>query len=294
MLIIWLNQCQLSHLIYMSNKRTTIWIIDMTIKKSPRLTAHRTGQMAGSLNRATLLINAIARGSRKGSLLTELVARTELPRPTIHRVLDMLISIGWVERDETTARFNLGQDLAALGYSAITRHPLERIASLELSPLADEINQVIYLGVRSGLDMVCIGRYESQSQIMVGRGWVGMRGPLGMSPSCMGMFAKMPPSEIHEIVQANMSRYYRIEGFDELGFNSTLEESIENGYGTYDNILLDRTTSGFGVAVLDPSGYPIAAVATTYITGWLSEELKQSCLAKLQKAASLISIKYFH
>lgn len=278
----------------MSNKWTTIWIIDMTIKKNIRLKLDKTNQMAGSLNRATLLINAIARGSRKGSLLTELVAKTELPRPTIHRVLDMLICIGWVERDETTARFNLGQDLAALGYSAITRHSLERIASLELSPLADEINQVIYLGVRSGLDMVCIGRYESQSQIVVGRGWVGMRGPLGMSPSCMGMFAKMPSDEVLEIVRANMSRYHRIEGFDEFGFHKTLEESIKYGYGTYDNILLDRTTSGFGVAVLDPSGYPIAAVATTYITGWLSEEQKQNCLAKLKKATSSISTKYFY
>ena len=108
------------------------------------------------------------------------------------------------------------------------------------------------------------------------------------------MFAKMPLSEVNEIVQVNMSRYYRIEGFDELGFNKTLEESIKNGYGTYDNILLDRTTSGFGVAVTVPSGYPIAAVATTYITNWLSEKQKQNCLVRLQKVASSISMKYFH
>lgn len=263
------------------------------IKKNIRLNTDKTTQMAGSLNRATLLINAIARGSRKGSLLTELVARTELPRPTIHRVLDMLINIGWVERDEITARFNLGQDLAALGYSAIIRHPLERIAALELSPLADDINQVIYLNVRSGVDMVCIGRYEGQAQIMVGRGWVGMRGPFGMSPSCMAMLAHMPADEVKEIVQANMSRYHRIEGFDELGFHKTLEQSMNKGYGTYDNILLDRTTSGFGVAILAPTGYPIAAIATTYITNWLSEEQKNNCLTKLQQAATQISTHYF-
>jgi hypothetical protein len=34
----------------------------------------------GSLNRAILLLEAIAAGSRKGSSLTELVARTALPR----------------------------------------------------------------------------------------------------------------------------------------------------------------------------------------------------------------------
>lgn len=247
----------------------------------------------GSLNRAVLLITAIARGSRKGSALTELVARTGLPRPTIHRVLDMLMALGWVERDAQTARFNLGADLAALGYSAITRHPLERIASMQLSCLAEELRQVVYLGVRSGLDMVCIGRFESESQIQVGKGHVGMRGPLGMSPSCMAMFAHLPAAEVDDIVAANMSRYHRIEGFDEHGFRLTLAAAMRNGYGTYDNIVLDRSTSGFGMAILDRADYPIAAIGTTYITGWLDDAQKQACLAKLKQACVHISRQLF-
>lgn len=249
--------------------------------------------VAGSLNRAVILVNAIARGSRKGSLLTELVSRTGLPRATIHRVLNALVEIGWVERNEITSRYNLGQNLAALGYSAIIRHPLEHIASLELAPLAEELNQVVYLSIRSGLDMVCIGRYESQSQIIVGKGWVGMRGPLGMSPSCMGMFAKMPVEEVYEIIKTNLSRYYRIEGFDEKGFYETLEESLKRGYGTYNSILLDRTMSGLGVAIVSPTGYPIASIGTTYITDWLSEDLKRNCLEKMQSASLMISKAYF-
>lgn len=249
----------------------------------------KPSQAPGSLNRSWILLNAIALGSRKGSLLTELVTRTGLPRPTIHRILDMLIEIGWVIRDKETTRFNLGQDLATLGYSAILRNPIERIASTELSTLAEDLKQVVYLGVRSGLDMVCIGRYESQSQIMVGRGWVGLRGPLGMSPSCMGMFAHLPQEEVQQIIKANMTRYHRIEGFDESGFHRTLALALQNGYGTYDNIILDRTTSGFGVAILDLDSYPIATIGTTYITGWLSEEQKQTCLKKLQQASTRIS-----
>ena len=265
----------------------------MKVRKPDKSITTNPSQAAGSFNRAQILINAIARGSRKGSLLTELVTRTGLPRPTIHRILDMLIGIGWVERDETTSRFNLGLDLAALGYSAITRNPLERIASVELGTLSEELNQVIYLGVRSGLDMVCIGRYESQSQIVAGRGWVGMRGPLGMSPSCMAIFSKMPDHEVQEIVKANMPRYHRIEGFDEIGFHRTLKEAMRTGYGTYDNIVLDRTTSGLGVAILDTTGYPIASIGTTYITGWLSEDQKHACLEKLYKAATNISSVLF-
>lgn len=250
-------------------------------------------QKTGSLYRASILIEAIARGSRKGSLLTELVSKTQLPRGTIHRVLNTLICMGWIEKNEATSRFNLGQDLAALGYSAIIRNPLERIAALDLVPLAEELNQVLYLNVRSGLDMVCIGRYESQSQIIVGKGWVGMRGPLGMSPSCMGMFIKMPEDEVDDIIKANMSRYYRIEGFDERGFYESLNESKKNGYGTFNSIVLDKTMSGLGVAILSPKGYPVASIGTTFVTEWLTEDLKKITITKLQKVSSSISKAYF-
>lgn len=247
----------------------------------------------GSLNRSVLLLNAIALGSRKGSSLSELVARTALPRPTIHRVLDALMDIGWVVRNPETARFNLGSNLAALGYTAISRNPLERIATTELSQLANTIDQVVYLGIRSDFDMVCIGRYESQSQIQIGKGWLGMRGPLGMTPSCLAMLAHLPREEVEEIVSANLSRYHRIEGFDERGFRRTLEEAIRNGYSTYDDIILDRTTSGLGVAILDPAGYPIAGIGTTYLSGWLTEEQKMGRIRALKNTAEKIAIKLF-
>lgn len=246
-------------------------------------------QRTGSLNRAVKLLEVIAAGSRQGSALSELVAKTGLPRPTIHRVLDMLITHGWVIRDETTARFNLATGLAALGYSAICRNPIERIASTHLSQLAEQLNQAVYLGVRAGLDMVCIGRYESSAQVQVGRGWVGMRGPLGMTPSCLAIMAKLSSDEIEAIIENNLSRYHRIEGFDETGFRRALNATIHDGYSTYDGIILDRTTSAFGVAICDTSGYPIAAIATTYITGWLDETQQQHCLSLLQNTAKTIA-----
>ncbi len=248
---------------------------------------------AGSLNRSTILLRAIAQGSSKGSSLSELVAKTAIPRPTIHRVMNSLIAIGWVTRDVETSRFNLGLDLAALGYSAIARNPLELIASSVLSELAVQLNQVVYMNIRVGMDMVCLGRYESSSDIQVGRGFVSMRGPFGMSPGCMGMFSRMPENEVQEIVKANMSQYHRIQGFDELGFQKNLSESIKNGYGVYGDILLDRTTSGLGVGICDPSGYPIAGIGTTFITGWLDIKKQKKCVIQLKQAASIISKNIF-
>lgn len=243
---------------------------------------------AGSLPRAAIILSSIARGSRKGSLLTEIIAREALPRTTVVRSLDALIELGWVVKDQQSNRYNLGSNLAALGYSAIARNPLERIAETELGLLAEKLNQVVYLTVRAGLDMVCIGKYESRSQIQIGQGGVGLRGPFGMSQSCLGIMARMPATEVYEVIEANLSRYHRIEGFDETGFRESVKTALKNGFGTYDDIILDRTTSGIGVAIVDASGYPIAAIGTTFLTGWLSELQRQHCILELKKSAKII------
>lgn len=247
----------------------------------------------GSLPRAAVVLTSIARGSSKGSLLTELIKRERLPRTTIVRALQSLMELGWVVKDEDSGRYNLGPDLAALGYSAVVRNPLERIAHTELSLLAGKLNQLVYLSVRSGLDMVCIGRYESKSQIQIGTGGPGQRGPFGMTQCCTGIMARMPPAEVYDIVEANMARYHRVEGFDELGFRKTVAAALKDGYGTYDNIILDRTASGIGVAIVDHSGFPVAGIGTTFLSGWLSQPQWEYCLEQLQQTAARISQALF-
>jgi len=51
-----------------------------------------------------------------------------------------------------------------------------------------------------------------------------------MTQGCMGIMACLPEREVHEIIEANMSRYHRVEGFDERGFRKTVSEALKNGY----------------------------------------------------------------
>jgi DNA-binding IclR family transcriptional regulator len=248
---------------------------------------------AGSLHRARLLVTTIARGSRRGSLLTELVARTGLPRPTIHRVLDMLIDMGWVERDPVTLRFNLGRDLAALGYSAISRQPVERAAATELSALAEELDQVVFLNIRSGLDSVCIGRYDTRSQVRVGRGDVGLRTAFGVTQSCIAMMSRLPEQEVWDVVRINLSRFHRVERYDETRHRAAIEFALAHGYSAFDGMVLDRSTSGMGVPICDPGGYPVAGIGTTFISAWLDEAGRAACRARLEAAAVRIAQRLF-
>ena len=80
----------------------------------------------GSLKRASILLSAIASGPKKGSTLVEIVNCTGLPRPTIHRVMDMLITMEWVRRDKENGKYRLGTAIAKLSYCAMNDHVMDK------------------------------------------------------------------------------------------------------------------------------------------------------------------------
>lgn len=90
-----------------------------------------TESSTGSLKRAHILLSAIASGSNKGSTLVEIVKSTGLPRPTIHRVIGMLISMEWIGRNKEDGRYRLGAAIAKLGHCAMSYHVTEKLISEE-------------------------------------------------------------------------------------------------------------------------------------------------------------------
>lgn len=248
----------------------------------------RMSEAAGSLHRSVTLVRAIARGGEAGAALADLVGWTGLPRPTVHRVLDMLIETGWVERDALTRRFFLGQEMVALGLVAAARHPVERLAATELAQLAQDIGQTVYLSIRAGLDTVCAARQESMARIQTLVLKVGSQFPLGRGAGSMAILAALPEAEAETVIVANRERYGReTEGFDEMAFRHALDDARVSGFASHDS-LFTRGIAGIGVAVRDATGYPVAAISTAFVASWLGEAERAHCVTKLNEAAEQI------
>jgi DNA-binding IclR family transcriptional regulator len=245
-------------------------------------------EATGSLNRAVLLVRTIARGGESGAGLTELVAGTRLPRPTIHRVLATLIDIGWIERDPGTKRFHLGAEFLSLGIVASARHPIERCATTELALLAQEIGQTVYLLVRAGLDGVCVARQESASRIQTLVLKLGSHVPLGWGAGSMAILAALPEAEADEMIRRNLSRYAEMPSFDEQGFGFAIRRARAHGFASHDG-LFAHGIGGIGVPVLDRGSYPVAAISTAFVSEWLDDAQRLRCAARLKETAERIA-----
>lgn len=243
---------------------------------------------AGSLFRAALLLNAVAAGGRAGASLPDLVQRTRLPRPTIHRVCHMLEETGWLERDGATGRFYLGADLALLGHVAQLHHPVADLVEPHLTELSRATGQTFYYVVRSGDDSVCLARVESTSLIRTLVLEVGSRQPLGIGAGSMALLAALPREEMDEVIVRNLERYRERATYDETLFRRSIELARERGFASHE-ALFTAGVSGIGVAVPDGQGYPLGAVSTAFVSSWMDAGQEGGCVRAMENAAAAIS-----
>jgi DNA-binding IclR family transcriptional regulator len=110
------------------------------------------------LDRAVLLVDVVARDG--AASLAELVAATELPRPTAHRLAVALERHGVFARDDA-GRFVLGAKVAAWG--AIAGGGLARAAGPVLARLVADTGESAQLYVREGDRRVCVAVHERPS-----------------------------------------------------------------------------------------------------------------------------------
>jgi DNA-binding IclR family transcriptional regulator len=247
---------------------------------------------AGSLRRAAPLLRAIAQDGGAGASISDLIARTHLPRGTIYRVLDMLADVGWIERDGPSRRYYLSQEMIAFGTAAAARHPIERVAATTLAKLASDVGQPIYLMVRTGFDGVCVARHESGATVQALVLKVGSRVAMGRGSSTVAIMAALPDSELDEIISANQPRYRgEMPAIDEALLRQRIAETRVRGYAQHDGMFVPGL-SGIGVAVCDPGGHPIAGVSTAFVSEWLNERQRAQCAKRLAEAAARITNLY--
>jgi IclR family transcriptional regulator, acetate operon repressor len=110
-----------------------------------------------SVDRAFSLLEHLADGG--GSLsLSELAARSELPMPTIHRLIRSLVSQGYV-RQEPSKRYAIGPRMIRLGESA--SRMLGSWATPQLTGLVDKFGETTNMAMLEGDACVYVAQVPS-------------------------------------------------------------------------------------------------------------------------------------
>jgi DNA-binding IclR family transcriptional regulator len=214
------------------------------------------------------VLRILAAGREKGVPLAEVVQATALTRPTVHRIVQVLIEEGIVERGDKTGRYAIGRQVPELALARQSRSPLLIAADPYLTKASTQLGDTLFLTVRTGLDTLCVARRIGTYPIQVLSIEVGARRPLGVSSAGVAMLAAMPPPDARKIVLANQTRFkaYRSDTPTVLG---QVQAARRKGYSLRDVGLVQGTKS-LSAWIRTPDGQPAAAITLSAIRNRMS------------------------
>lgn len=185
--------------------------------------------MVQSVERTFLLIELLSQ--KREMSISELSQLSSLHKTTVFRLLNTLMSLGYVYQNDKTEQYGLTLKFLKISSSGLSRHDMRNEMKPILKSLSHKCGETVHLVERNGANVVYIDKFESNknSVRMVSR--IGME--LGMTTTAVGkaLLATASDAEIAEVW--NKSEHikkteYTITDFD--AFKAEIENVRNIGY----------------------------------------------------------------
>ncbi|MEV0076201.1 IclR family transcriptional regulator [Nocardia neocaledoniensis] len=167
---------------------------------------HRSGDApTGVLQRAALILDAFDGADRLN--LSQIVAATGLPRTSVHRALEHLVTLRWIQRDHMD--YQLGMRMIELGATAIQQNSLRQAALPSLQWLHRVTGCIVHLGVLDGTDVVYLDKVGGELAPGI-RSRVGTRLPaysstIGKALLAVDGSARFGSPDIHRVRESRIA-----------------------------------------------------------------------------------------
>jgi DNA-binding IclR family transcriptional regulator len=223
----------------------------------------------------------------------QMAQRTGLPRTTVHRIVESLRSVGFLEREASRERYRLGLKLFELGNTAITNLPLYRESGPFVETLAKLSGETVHLCVFNGFEMVFVEhaqeREHPNNTIMKMEAT-----PCHSTGVGKAALAFQPQPIVDRIIGLGLRSFTQNTITDPERLLQELAKIRDNGYATDDNEHeLDRRC--VAAPIRNASGKVFAAISVTGKARRFNSEHIPKLAELVMSHARLISVQLgFH
>jgi len=210
--------------------------------------------------------------------LPQLVERTGLPKPTVHRLAETLVELGLLERRPVGYRPGIG--LFELGELAPAKVDLREAALPFMQDLYEAMHETVHLGIRDGLDVIYAEKIRGHGGVDV-PSRVGGRLPLSSTGVGKALLAYAEPDVVAAVLSRPLRRLTEHSVTDPARLERELAEIRRSG------LAYDREEAKLGVSCVAAPvlvrGVAVAAVSLTVP----AEHIRTAGLAPAVRAVSL-------
>ena len=252
-----------------------------------RVRKTRAAEHGSALDKALLVLEEITQSAGPVAL-ADLVLRIDLPRQTVHRILQQLVEAGLIMRAPRKDQYMVGPALTRLSVDALTSSCTQVPVRAALRPLVDATGETCNVGILDQDEVVYIERMDGHSPLRV-QLQVGSRVPF----HCTAI-GKLLVANLHKNVRTRMLSAQPLHRF--TGTTLTNTEALEaafaqirsDGFSFNNEEFVDGLTA-VAVPVRDESGKVIAGVAVHAPSTRMDRAKAVSLLPTLREVAARIS-----
>ncbi len=219
--------------------------------------------MVPAARQVLALLDALAR--QPGPVPAAVLVRDlGLPRSTIYHLLAELTAAGLAVHLPEERRYGLGPAALELGTAFLRQEPLARLARPVLARLVDRVGESAHLAVLHGRDVLYVIEERAPGRPLLVTD-VGVRLPAVSTASGLAMLAALPRAQVRALFPdaaafaepehgpSTPTALRRVLADVRTGGHATEEGSVTAGLSSVAQVVRDHT------------GYPVAAVAITYV-----------------------------
>lgn len=182
--------------------------------------------------------------------LDEISAYSQIPKPTVHRLLKTFVDYGFLQRQEVEKNgkliegetYSLGLKLMYLGNIVSSNLEIRNIALPEMKRLQFKFNEAIQLISRDKDEGVYIEKVESTRPVRLYTK-TGRRAPLYAGACTRTLLSFLPDKEIADILKQPMIFYASQTPQNAEDIWSFIDETRKTGYAYSDSELEEGTVS---------------------------------------------------
>ena len=236
--------------------------------------------------KALQVLDYVARQGHMVSL-TEIVHELGLPKTTVFRYLQTLSATGFVAHDIPRDRYGVGERFRDLAARDTAFSGLRQLAQPEMQKLADMFSETVNLAVLSEGEIVYIEMLET-TRPQRAHARVGHRHPVHSTSLGKAILAYLPDAGGGLLAVPELPQMTFRTLTDTRALRRQTDMIRKCGYA----IEIGENEDGLmciGVPILDPAGFPIAAISLSAPERRMRPELASAAAEALKLAAHRIS-----
>jgi DNA-binding IclR family transcriptional regulator len=181
--------------------------------------------MVQSIDRAFAVLSALAVAPAG---ITDISARTDLPKSTVARLLATLEGLQAVERVES-GRYRIGLGLLHLAGAVDANAAIASAVVPHLTGLAGSLGEAAGFAVPTGYEVHYLAQIESPNAVQV-RDYTGLKVPMHVGPSGLCMMSQWPKEDVDRYLRRPLEAYTKQTVVDPAQIRRRLQAVRREGH----------------------------------------------------------------